>query len=168
MSVNLDDPHSTKVEYNDFETSHDRLYNAMVNYESDANNKLSYQEKLFSETISMQKSQLMNAGFEAYLKKLHACVEKNQILLEEVLKFTMSFVNETDSPEIPKPLQRRTLLHDNKRIDNMLSAIGNEWTHEGKAWRQRVWELPLKELSRVILNKSTRHSIDEEKVQSKM
>ena len=167
MSVNLVDSHLNKVEYNDFETRNERLFNAMVNYESDANNKLSYQEKLFTETISMQKSQLMNAGFEAYLKKLHACVEKNQILLEEVLKFTMSFVEETDSPKIPKPLQIRTLLHDNMRIDNMLSAIGNEWTREGKAWRQRVWELPLKELSKVILNKS-RHSIEEEKVQSKM
>ena len=167
MSMNLDDSHLNKVEYNDFETRNERLFNAMVNYESDANNKLSYQEKLFTETISMQKSQLMNAGFEAYLKKLHACVEKNQILLEEVLKFTMSFVEETDSPKIPKPLQIRTLLHDNMRIDNMLSAIGNEWTREGKAWRQRVWELPLKELSKVILNKS-RHSIEEEKVQSKM
>ena len=167
MSMNLDDPHLNKVEYNDFETRHERLFNAMVNYESDTNNKLSYQEKLFSETISMQKSQLMNAGFEAYLKDLHACVETNQILLEEVLKFTMSFVEETDSPKIPKPLQIRTLLHDNMRIDNMLSAIGNEWTHEGKAWRQRVWELPLKELSKVILNKS-RHSNEEEKVQSKM
>ena len=168
MSMNLDDSHLNKVEYNDFETRHERLFNAMVNYESDTNNKLSYQEKLFTETISMQKSQLMNAGFEAYLKKLHACVEKNQILLEEVLKFTMSFVEETDSPKIPKPLQIRTLLHDNMRIDNMLSAIGNEWTHEGKAWRQRVWELPLKELSKVISNKSTNHSIEEEKVQSIM
>ena len=168
MSMNIDDSHLNKVKYNDFETSHERLFNAMVNYESDANNKLSYQKKRFSETLSLQKNQLMNAGFETYLKKLHACVEKNQILLEEVLKFTMSFVNETDSPEIPKALQIRTLLHDNMRIDNMLSAIGNEWTHGGKAWRQRVWELPLKELYKVICNKSTKHSIEEDKVQIKM
>ena len=125
-----------------------RVKHAFVNYQEDTINKYSYQQKLLSSANLKHKEKLLQSGFGEYLENLLNCVEANQTVLNEILKFSLLQFGE--STEIPFPLERRTLCLDNYRVNDMLSAIAKEWSHEGKLEREHTWGPILKEISEYI------------------
>ena len=139
----------------------ERIAHAFVNYQDDTINKYSYQQKLLSSANLKHKEKLLQSGFGEYFEDLINCVETNQTVLKEILKFNLSQFGEVEDPEIPNPLQRRTLRLDNYRVNDMLSAIGREWSHQGKSKREEMWSPILKELSQLIDTKSKTMSIAE-------
>ena len=130
------------------------IIHAFVNYQDDTINKYSYQQKLLSSANLKQKEKLLQSGFGEYYENLINCVETNQTVLNEILKFNLSQFGGVEDPEMPQPLQRRTLRLDNYRVNGMLSAIGREWSHKGKSKREQMWSPILKELDQFISNKT--------------
>ena len=126
----------------------ERVKHAFVNYQEDTINKYSYQQKLLSSANLQHKEKLLQSGFGEYLENLLNCVEANQTVLNEILK--CSLLQFGEDTEIPFPLERRTLRLDNYRVNDMLSAIAKEWSHEGKPEREHTWEPILKEISEYI------------------
>ena len=141
----------------------DRIIHAMVNYQDDTLNKYSYQQELLSSAKLKHQEKLLQSGLGSYYKSIINCVEANQTVLKEMLQFNLSQFQENDRPQIPNPLQRRTLRLDNFRVNDMLAAIEREWSNEGATKRKQMWDLVLSELSKVIKNKTISMSSSEAK-----
>ena len=137
-----------------------RVKHAFVNYQEDTINKYSYQQKLLSSANLKHKDKLLQSGFGEYLENLLNCVQANQTVLNEILKFSLLQFGE--SSEVPFPLERRTLRLDNYRVNDMLSAVAKEWSHEGKLERDYTWGPILKEISEYMHANNTDNNISKE------
>ena len=141
----------------------ERVSHAIINYEYDTINKYSYPQLLISKVTPKQKEKLIKAGLMNHYEQILECAKTNQKVLKNILQYNLDAFNQSD--EIPQPKKRKTLLSDNYRVTEMLSAIGKEWSNLGKTKRKKMWSLLLKDLKQ---NMNARHNVEDSEVRERI
>lgn len=122
----------------------EKMMTALMRYQDDSVNRLSYQQMALSQASLAHKTTLLKAGFGEYLANLLNCVEANQNVLDEIRAAAgpqFGF-----DPNTERPADQRTLRGDHARVNDLLLSLAREWSDQGRPEREAVFGPVLEEL----------------------